>query len=258
MIRKVFWNARYLLPRFMPPWQRWIVTVCYWVFLLAFVAYPFGFIDELQSAVTSSDSGGSSSSSVPIEKSMTHLITFVYMVPIMLVAYNEAYLHTFDRGLSLFSIVVFPLGSFLDTMMWCASFDIGVFVCTKLLGISLLSVQYICGMITMLTFIVCHRITIEQWYTPLHHFPPVEAPEVKRRLVTWILIATGGSFLFGLDWFSNHDLLFLILIRYAFDLHVSIRIRRPDPWQNDDKSNKDVTEWHKVHAASTNISGKDK
>ena len=249
--RKVFWNARYLLPpEELVPYQRWIILFSYWLFLFTFVVYPFGYLDNIialynTSFSTTSSRVGANTSGRSV---YIHIATFIYFHPIMLALWNETYINSFGRKFSWFSAIFYPLGQTLDTMMWCASFDLGcnsvVYLGShNIFNVQQQALQFLFGTVTMITFIAIHRITIEQWYIPLHHYPPNEDPNVKLKTVPFIIVACVGSIIFALDWYMTRDILFLIVIRYAFDLHICLRIRFPDPWQDDNMASKQTFQW---------------
>ena len=70
---------------------------------------------------------------------------------------------------------------------------------------------------------------------------------------------------FALDWYMTHDILFVIVIRYAFDLHICLRIRLPDPWQDDNIASKQTFQWletnnynRRINITDTTSTGKSK
>ena len=101
-----------------------------------------------------------------------YFVSFIGFIPIFIAAYDIS-AYAFNRKLSIFSTIVFPLGHINDTLRWYFTFDIGraitVFVGGKVMdGEMPMWMKFIGGWAAFAIFMMIHRANFELSYLPEH------------------------------------------------------------------------------------------
>lgn len=141
------------------PQKRWSLMVGYWA-----VAFVLAWTRGLQAEILKLN--------VKIPDHGMYFVSFIGFIPIFIAAYDIS-AYAFNRKLSIFSTIVFPLGHINDTLRWYFTFDIGraitVFVGGKVMdGEMPMWMKFIGGWAAFAIFMMIHRANFEISYLPEH------------------------------------------------------------------------------------------
>ena len=256
--------GQFLFPVNATPKQRWTLLVTYWLILLLGIALPFGYIHELQVSIRQvllSSSNTTTTATASPEAATTtaspaptylllllHILHGIWNCPLLLCLWKKTYVSNYNRPLRSFATIVYPLCHVVDTILWISAIDFGsTYVAKTLLQSTNLVIQISCGFVCVSCVIACHRITLEQWYLPQHHYPPDTDPIVKQTVIRFVLTACCGTFIMTCNrilhvhanYSSTHDdtsLVVIVLVKYIFDTIIASTIHIPNPWDKNDNS----------------------
>lgn len=207
------------------PRQRWTVLLVYW----SFWAYV---LEVRLSSLWSFD--------MTFQKGIGpwHVLNLIVSFGLFLPTWTYS-CYAFQRPLSYFSCIVYPLGHVLDTLSWLAIFDMAQSWGQTILGLRPHSFWF--PYFITCVYVGLHRNTMELIYLPEHHPPP---PRGKK---TYVLYAVLNLTLFcwihandttltditigeAIPMFTQDSAKWIVVVKYCIDLFCCTTMRLPSPF----------------------------
>jgi len=142
------------------PSKRWALLVAYWAVSFT-LAYQRGIVAYLLEQ------------DVKTPNHLVYPVHFILHIPLFLASWDYN-VFGFNRPVSYFSAVVYPLMHCCDTLIWFYTFDLGRSIVKGVLMYFLgwddvhMIIQFIGGWVAFAIFIIIHRATFELHYLPEH------------------------------------------------------------------------------------------
>jgi len=209
------------------PANRWTLLAGYWV-VCGVVAHLMGVLDYAFQQEW-------------LAPNVWYFVHLIIHLPLHLAVWDWA-AFSFDRPFRYFATVVYPLMHNFDSLMWFSVFDIGKLILRKVYtGETSKLVQFLAGWAVYALYLMWHRATLELRYLPEHHpEPPSDTfPEGRGRKALYVLAGIITSIPMLAVYHVFDDMLWGLMIQYAYNLFIAIRIRMPDPWDKYDNSDRD-------------------
>jgi len=170
-----------------------------------------------------------------------YVVHLILHLPLYLASWDWA-AFSFDRPFRFFATIVYPLMHNFDTLMWFSVFELGKLILSKVYtGETSKLVQFLAGWAAFAAFMMWHRGFLELRCLPEHHpEPPSDAfPEGRGSKLLYVLSGIIISIPTMAIYHFFDDMRWGLMLQYAANLYIAIRIRMPAPWDKYDKADKD-------------------